>query len=151
MKWPYRRYSVETSRICPSGIVSRPEAKIRVSGKHGEAFLRVLLDTGADHTVLPFSIAVDIGAELFEGGMETAKGVSGHEISMMPGKVELELLDDDASCRWTAVVGFAQFSSPDDECSILGHADCLEFFMAAFDGYSQFVELTPRANFPGLA
>ncbi len=134
MKWSYRRYAVKPSRICPSGIVFRPEAKVRVSGRRGEAYLRVLLDTGADHTVLPFSIAADIGAELFEDEVDAAKGVSGHEIAMIPGMVELELLGDDESCRWTAVVGFAQFASPADECSILGHADCLEFFLAAFDG-----------------
>src|SRR5437016_2240108 len=103
MKWSYRRYAVEKSRICPSGIVHRPEAKVRVSGTRGEAYLRVLLDTGADHTVLPLSIAADIGAELLEDESDAAKGVSGHEIIIIPGKVELELLSDDDSCRWTAV------------------------------------------------
>jgi len=131
--------------------VYRPEAKIRVSGTRGEAYLRALLDTGADHTVLPFSIAADISAELFEGEADVAKGVSGHEITIVPGKVELELLGRDESCRWTAVIGFAQSVSSMDECSILGHAGCLEFFLAAFDGLSQVVELTPRPNFPSLA
>jgi hypothetical protein len=109
-------------------MVYRPEAKIRVSGTGGEAYLRVLLDTGADHTILPYSIAGVIGAELFEDEADAAKGVSGHEIAIVPGKVELELLGRDESCRWTAVIGFAQFASSMDECSILGHADCLEFF-----------------------
>jgi hypothetical protein len=151
MKWSYRRYAVGESRICPSGIVSRPEAKVRVSGSLGETYLRVLLDTGADHTVLPYSIAADIGAELFEDELDVAKGVSGHEITIIPGKVDLELLGDDESYRWTAVIGFAQFATPADECGILGHADCLKYFLAAFDGHSQVVELAPRPNFPTLA
>ena len=151
MKWTYRRYAVDESRICPSGKVYRPEAKIRVSGTRGEAYLRALLDTGADHTILPFSIAADIGAELFEDEADAAKGVSGHEIIIVPGKVELELLDRDESCKWTAVIGFGQFASSLDECSILGHVGCLEYFFAAFDGLSQVVELTPRSNFPLLA
>ena len=46
MKWSYRRYSVDPSRICPTGVASRPEAKIRLSGKSGETFLRILIDTG---------------------------------------------------------------------------------------------------------
>jgi predicted aspartyl protease len=79
MNWTYRRYAVDESRICPSGMVYRPEAKIRVRGSQGEAYLRALLDTGADHTVLPFSIAADIGAELFEDEADVAKGVGGHE------------------------------------------------------------------------
>ena len=151
MKWTYRQYAVDESRICPSGIVSHPEAKVRVSGTRGDAYPRALLDTGADHTVLPFSIAADIGAELFEDESDAAKGVSGHQITIIPGKVELELLGEGESCRWTAIVGFAQFASADDECSILGHVDCLEYFLAAFDGHSQVVELTPRPNFPALA
>lgn len=151
MKWRYRRYAVDASRICSSGTVYRPEAKIRVSGTRGESYLRVLLDTGADHSVLPYSIAADIGAELFEDEADAAKGVSGHEITIIPGKVELELLDRDESCRWTTVLGFAKFASPADECSILGHAGCLEYFMATFDGHSQVVELTRRPNFPALA
>jgi hypothetical protein len=151
MKWPYRRYAVEPSRLCPSGTVSRPEAKLRVRGSRGETYLRVLLDTGADHTVLPFTIAAEIGAELFEGELDAARGVSGHEIDITPGPVELELLGGDESYRWTAVVGFAQFASPADECSILGHSDGLEFFQATFDGPSQVVELTPRPNLPERA
>jgi hypothetical protein len=65
--------------------------------------------------------------------------------------VELELLGRDESYRWTTVIGFAQFASSTDECSILGHAGCLEFFLAEFDGLSQVVELTPRSNFPSFA
>lgn len=151
MKWTYRRYAVDESRICPSGMVYRPEAKIRVSGTRGETYLRALLDTGADHTVLPFSIAADIGAELFEDETDAAKGVSGHEITIVPGRVELELLDHAESCRWTATIGFGRFASSLDECSILGHAGCLEYFFATFDGLSQVVELAPRPNFPLLA
>jgi hypothetical protein len=151
MKWAYRQYAVDRSRICPSGIVYRPEAKVRFSGTRGETYLRVLLDTGADHTVLPFSIAADIGAELFEDEADAAKGVRGHEITIIHGKVEVELLDGDESCRWSAVIGFAKFSSAADECSIFGHAGCLEYFFATFDGQSQVVELTRRPNFPSLA
>ena len=151
MKWTYCQYTVDQSRICSSGVVYRPEAKIRVGGTRGETYLRVLLDTGADHTVLPYSIAADIGAELFEDDADAAKGVSGHEITIIPGRVELELLDRDESCRWTAIIGFAEFASSADECSIFGHAGCLEYFFATFDGHSQVVELIRRPNFPALA
>ncbi len=151
MKWTYRKYAVDKSRLCPAGVVYRPEAKIRVRGAQGETYLRVLLDTGADHTVLPYSIAADIGAELFEGELDAAKGISGHEIAIIPGRVELELLDGEESCQWTAVIGFAKFASASDECGILGHAGCLEYFCATFDGESQVVELTRRGNFPTVA
>src|SRR5262245_13693019 len=121
MKWAYRRYTVDRSRICPSGIVFRPEAKIRIGGRRGDTYLRGILDTGADHTVLPYSVAEDIDAELFEDDADTARGVGGHEIAVIPGKVELELLDGTEAYRWTAIVGFAKFESAIDECSVLGH------------------------------
>ena len=151
MKWTYRRCEVESSRICPSGIVYRPVATLRIAGSAGSAYLRALIDTGADHTLVPFSIAEDVGAELFPDEEDAAKGISGHEISIVPGQVELELLGDDESHKWTAIIGFAKFATPDDECNVFGHAGCLEFFLAAFDGSAHIVELTPQESFPETA
>jgi hypothetical protein len=148
MKWNYRQSEVESSRICPSGIVYRPVARLRIGGSNGNAYLRALIDTGADHTLVPFSIAEDVGAELFEDEHNSVEGISGHEIAVVPGRVHLELLDDVGSLQWTTVIGFAKFASPDDECSVLGHAGCLEYFHAAFDGMERVVELTLRGDLP---
>ena len=142
MKWTYRRCEVERSRICPSGVVFRPVAMIRIGGSTGSTYLRALIDTCADHTLVPYSVAEDVGAELYHDEHDAAKGVGGHEISIIPGRVELELLSDGEAYQWTAVIGFAKFTTPEDECSILGHAGCLEFFLATFDGVEQVVELT---------
>jgi hypothetical protein len=60
--------------------------------------------------------------------------------------VEIELLAENESIKWTTVIGFARFSAPKDECSVLGHTGCLEFFIATFDGFEQVVELTERGN-----
>jgi hypothetical protein len=149
MKWNYRRCEVESSRICPSGVVYRPVARLRMSGSTGSAFLRTLIDTGADHTLVPFSIAENVGAELFEDEQNAVEGISGHVIPVVPGRVELELLNDGESLQWSAVVGFAKFATPEDECSVLGHAGCLEYFHAAFDGVQRVVELTLRGDLPG--
>jgi hypothetical protein len=85
---------------------------------------------------------------LFEDDLDAARGVTGEEISITPGRVNLELLSRDGSCEWTAVVGSAEFASPEEECNLLGHAGCLEFFHAAFDGIARTVELTPIADLP---
>jgi hypothetical protein len=144
MKWNYRQYSVDESSICPSGIVYRPVAKLRVAGPSGETYVRLLIDTGADHTLLPMSVADRVGAHLFHDDYNSAKGVSGHEISIIPGRVQLELISDNGCYQWSAVIGFAEFASPEEECSLLGHAGCLEFFTATFDGVARVFELLPR-------
>jgi hypothetical protein len=141
MKWAYRQYSVEPSTICPSGIISRPEAKLCIRGTKGEAYVRPLIDTGADHTIVPFSIANDVGAELFSNVLEWARGLGGHEISVVPGRVDLELIGEDINFRWHAIIGFARFSTPEDECCILGPAGCLEQFVTMFDGPRELVEM----------
>ena len=107
-----------------------------------------MLDTGADHCVFPITVTEEVGAELFTDSTETAKGIGGEEIRIVPGRVEVELLDDDDSLTWTAVLGFANFEVPEDECSILGHASCFEHFRAEFDGMAKIVELLPRGDWP---
>jgi len=147
MKWAYRRYSVDRSRICPSGLVYRPLVKLGVHGATGVAFVSALVDTGADHSIFPASIATEVGAELFDDELESAKGISGHAISVTLGRVRLELIAGEQSLAWSAIVGFAKFDS-EDECSVLGHIGVLEFFSAVFDGVNQVLELAPRENFP---
>ncbi len=119
-----------------------------MAGKAGETYLRVLIDTGADHSIFPFSVAEDVGAELFHDETDSTKGVGGHEVTIIPGRVQMELLDGSESCRWSAFVGFAKFDSEEGECSILGYSSGLEYFLAAFDGEAQIVELSPGNSFP---
>ncbi|HEX2477349.1 MAG TPA: hypothetical protein VHK01_21515 [Lacipirellulaceae bacterium] len=151
MKLDYRRTEVDPSPICPSGIVYRPMVTLRIGGSARSAYLRALIDTGANHTIVPFSVAENVAAELYRDKQDAAKGIGGQEITIIPGRVELELLGDGQSYKWTAVVGFAKFDSPDDECSILGHAGCLEYFLASFDGVERVVELVQIGDFPSVA
>jgi hypothetical protein len=64
-------------------------------------------------------------------------------VAIVPGRVQLELISDDGCYQWNAVIGFAEFASPEQECNLLGHAGCLELFNATFDGAARVFELTP--------
>lgn len=143
MKWKYRKYSVDPSPLCPSGVAPRPEAKLRLRGTKGDVYVRALVDTGADHCLFPLSIAEDIGVELLEAEADVAKGFSGHEVEVIPGSARLTLLSEGRMFDWDAIVGFAKFPSRSDECCILGRTGGLEHFIAIFDEKSLLVSLEP--------
>lgn len=107
-----------------------------------------LVDTGADESVLPLSLAKNIGVEVDESRSIPAAGVGGHPIELLPGAVELEIGDGSESYRWRAIVGFARFDRPENECTCIGHVAALEYFTATFDGERQRCTLVPNATFP---
>jgi hypothetical protein len=150
MIFSYTRYEVDESPTNPIDIVYRPEVFIRIIGETSDAYLLALVDTGADETVLPLSLAESIGTR--PDGLQTtfAAGVGGHSIELFPGSVELQLLNGSESYRWRAMVSFAKFRDPADECAILGHVAALEFFTATFDGEHQQFSLLPNAKLPAL-
>jgi len=63
MRFPY------TSSIVPSIdngetiVLLRPEVPIRIHGSLGHADVLALVDTGADHSILPLSVADELGIE----------------------------------------------------------------------------------------
>jgi hypothetical protein len=69
-------------------------ATIAVRGSLGTAYARALVDTGADHSLLPFSVAEDMGADLFQEEDGAASGIGGHEIAIVPGREDLGPLSE---------------------------------------------------------
>ena len=150
MIFDYTTYEVDASSTNPLGIVRRPEVLLRVSGGTSARLLLALVDTGADESVLPLSLAESIGVAIDDANTLQAAGVGGHLIDLLPGSVELEVTNGSESYKWRTVVGFARFEEPDDECAILGHVGALEYFTATFDGESHQLSLAPNATFPSL-
>ena len=105
MTFDYTAYDVEPSPTNPIGIVWRPELVLRVIGEHSEEFVMALVDTGADESVLPLSLAKNIGVAVDASKSIPAAGVGGQLIELLPGSVELEIGDGSESYRWRAVVG----------------------------------------------
>lgn len=149
MRFEFVAYRVQESATIPGGIVYRPEVTVRLRGPRGELVISALVDTGADETVLPRSLAGLLGVEpdAEQGGF--AQGVTGQLMSLAPAIIDIELLGSKESYRWTTLVSFADFPTSDDECVILGHAGALELFIAEFDGERRAGELRPNSSFRG--
>lgn len=149
MKFPYERYEVEPSDLLPEGVLYRPELLVQVIGPTGNALLFMLVDSGADHTILPSGVANAIGISLNDRPAIVVAGFTGDRLSVIPAKVEMKLLDVAQSIKWTASVGFAEFPDSEHSQAIFGHAGCLDLFRVTLDGERHELELRPSSTFPG--
>jgi hypothetical protein len=148
MIFDYTTYEVDSSPANPSGLVRRLEVLLGVRGSTAARLVLALVDTGADESVLPLSLAESIGVGIDNANKLQAAGVGGHLIDLLPGSVELEVTNGPESYKWRTIVGFARFEDPDDECAILGHVGALEYFTATFDGEAHQMTLVPNAKLP---
>ncbi|MCL4205251.1 MAG: hypothetical protein KJ000_22440 [Pirellulaceae bacterium] len=125
----------------------RPFAPVTIIGPTGisRRFQRALIDSGADDSVFPLEIAARLHVVLrpYTGHVLRWRG---QPYELRYGDVELELSDEDSSCRGTATVCF---SAAPMSYRILGHAGCLQFFDSTFRGADLIVELEPNASYPG--
>lgn len=118
---------------------------IRVLGPKGEARLDGLVDTGADETLLPMSLAEVLGVTFHEGWNSQAVGIAGDILTMHYGDVGLQLETEDETIAWQTTVAFVELA---DDVVILGHGGCLDYFTAIFDGERAELELRPNAALP---
>ena len=148
MKFRYATYQCEPSAANPAGVIVRPKVLLNVVGPSGDLFDLALVDTGADHTTLPMSIADELGIELMTEHATQSSGFSGEEFETIPGDVELAILGPDMEVRWRTCVYFARFPDATKEGCVLGHVGALEFFSALFDGEQTELTLTPNSRLP---
>jgi hypothetical protein len=125
-------------------IVLRPEIDVRVFGPKGSGIFRALIDTGADNTVLPKSVADVCGIITDSGIGPSMETFGGHKLPTRFGNVTLEIAEGGEKVRWETRVQFFDFDTPDSETLIMGHAGMLDYFSAEFDGWN--AELTLKAN-----
>ena len=149
MRFPYWSYQVTPTPTLPSGLLSRPEVPLRITGPAGTITLLTLVDSGADETLFPRSIGDAVGAVIDDSVTWLMGGIGGQEVHASPGDVQLELMSPGQSYRWTVTVAFVSFSDPADEQAILGHVGCLAFFRTTFDGEAGELEMQPASTFPG--
>ena len=128
-------------------VMFRPEVMITVHGRNGSGDFLALVDTGADNTILPESIARDLGITLERCKGPSATAFGGQEIALSFADIELELVHPDGRYRWETRVYFVSGNS-DKEAIILGHQGFLDYFIATFDADECAVDLQPASFLP---
>lgn len=148
MKFSYREYVSIFPGTKDYRLILRPVITIRVVGPNADARWDALVDSGADETLFPLSLAEILGVELDQELISEAAGISGDRLKIQYGNVELRIESGTETVVWKTTVGFVDFGSASDEVIILGHGGCRDFFTAIFDGEKAELELTPNALFP---
>lgn len=148
MKFAYREYVSVFPGTKDFRLILRPVITIRIIGPKAGARWDALVDTGADETLFPWSLAETLGIELDHQMTSEAAGISGDRLKIHYGHVDLRVESSQELVSWKTTVGFVDFSSPSDEVIILGHGGCLDFFTATFDGENAELDLTPNAYLP---
>ena len=149
MKFAYRQFQVTPSPTAPGGVLHRAEIPLRVIGGTGAVTLWALVDAGSDDTLLPLSAGQMVGAAIDKSQTWKAEGLGGHSVPIILGEVMFEVTDGSQTLRWPAKVGFVDFSDPQDEVALVGHAGCLDYFRVIFDGYQRTLEIEVTPSFKG--
>jgi len=148
MKFAYREYVSPFPGTSDFRLILRPVITIRIVGPTADPRWDALVDTGADETLLPLSLAGLLGLELDATATSQAAGISGDHLTIRYGEVEFQINDGNETIRWQTIVGFVDFASADDEVIILGHGGCLDYFTALFEGEKAELELTANSLLP---
>ena len=150
MKFYYQPTVTLSPETGEPALVLRPEISIRVIGPTGGGVFRALVDTGADNTILPMSVAEVCGIPTELGVGPQMEAYGGQKIPTRFGDVAFELSEDDDVVRWKTRVQFFDFATPDGEALILGHSGVLDFFTANFDGQEAVLTLTANDELPAF-
>jgi hypothetical protein len=129
-------------------VICRPEIPVLVGGPKGAAVQIGLVDTGSDNTILPKSIADELGIVLQSAASPPASVFGGHEVRLAYGDVTFTLKSGTESLSWKTRAYFFDFPAAADETVVLGHSGFLDFFTAEFDGKLGTLVLTPNDELP---
>ena len=149
LRFPYQVYA--TNRFIPSlsGRTARPRPVMSVTiiGTNGSRATEATIDTAADDTIFPESIAQSIGIDLSTAPILSGQGVGMVITPLRYAQVTLRLTDGRERCEWPAWVAFAPLRM---RRGLLGFAGCLQFFTATFLGDVEEVDLDPNRLYPGM-
>jgi hypothetical protein len=148
LTYPYKLFPTNQPVVSLGGRWVRPCPIIPVSvvGPANTRALDALLDSGANDTVFPESLAVYLGVDLTGAPAGQARGADGSLIPLRYAQVTLRLASGSERREWPALVGFTAVRLV---FPLLGFAGCLQFFDALSRGDREEVELTVNSLYPG--
>ena len=121
MRFEYERYFVrfgDEQRL----EIRRPVVHARIGGPARYVDLRCLVDTGADFTLFPRSLADKLGIPVDDSASHSVFGIGGSPIPAAAGDVDIELSDGVEVSRWRASALFVTFPHPADQQTLSGIA-----------------------------
>jgi len=140
MKFKYRRYLAQLADGVAPLTVYSPALPLILQGPKAITRRMALVDTGADFTLLPHSLAIELGIAVERDRAIELSGVGHSTIEASPANVSFELRQGNESVRWKGRAYFA-----DQDYLLLGNEGFLERFKATFDWSQKTLELVPTA------
>jgi len=146
MKFEYLPFDVEITGQESPVTIYRPMVPVILHGSQRSFSLKALLDTGADYSILPISVAIDLGMKVDKEKPLEIHGIGNNATSFYPASIDFELYKlGDTQYRWQTTVYCGQ-----EESMILGQFGFFEFFRVTFDHFHRTLELSPSDSYQGL-
>ena len=126
--------------------IARPIITLHLEASNGNrVFSDVLVDTGADVTLLPVDLADSLNIDLSLLPEVTATSAIGGECRYRQCDLSLELRRFPDVIRWRATIGFTERVM---SYGILGTRGFFEFFRLEYDARAGFVFVEPSGPLP---
>ena len=123
-------------KITSIGIVPDPKITVNVLTKFGYEPFSFLLDTGADCTMVPLSLAEDIDIDLRQSPKARSYGIEGDGIVGRVGKIQIMIGDKELQIT-------CLFAERETVPYILGRMDIFSNFNVSFDNVNKKIILFP--------
>lgn len=117
------------------GLLPDPRIPVFVQTRHGYLAYRFLLDTGADFSMVPFSMAEDLGIDVTRCPTDQCSGIEGRPLFVYHAGIGIRIGDVDLPLR-------CLISESDTTPFLLGRADLFTHFTITFDYHHKTISFT---------
>ncbi len=123
-RFPFKRIGKEYL-----GTIFRPYAVVSMQGENKRwSLVEMIVDTGADYTLLPRRYAQVLGIDLSKCVPKTSLGIGGSETVYLYKNLLIKI------CGWQKKIPIG-FLERDDIPALLGRLECLEVLRVTFENF----------------